>query len=1493
MKFSRWVGASDPDVSNHVESAEAMSAPRARDQADPPSPPDRPPARQGGGSSPHLYAVCAVALLVLSGALALPATAEAQTATTLVSDIGQGTHITDEQSETFTATLSNASSAKLPDPPPTARGTIRRGSLPVLEFTKSPVAIEDSEIAKVFLKLDRAASVPIKVHWETSDLSPASAVAGVDYWPGSGTVTFAPGDVEEQFRVMLRNDDRAEDTEKFLVTIRPANPALVAVPAYEKEYTIIDTDELKLTVDVETVVREAARVAHVRVYAEEVPLDFDFNFQYETQPGTVVPEGLQGNNAYTAYVAEAAGLTYAAATEGRDYRHTTGTLTFGPGRLRHTITVPIINDGAQEEPELFQIWMQRVKETDRRIRGPGRAARVVIDRSDYPLVSLWDAEGVEGEDMVFTVALSKATGADVTVDWTVDFWRGSTADAADFETMSGTATVAAGSREATFTVATADDAADEEDETFLVRLSNFSWNSQIGDPTATGVITDNDVSPFEGGEGASRYTNTRVMQTTVRKPDGAAWTGGDTVRVAVRFAGPVQYTPPDEPQNRDEVFVNETGGTPTIRLLLGDHERRTLARTASYMSGSGTNTLVFEYEVTAGDGRVGAVEVVPDSLASNGATIRNEDGYDAELNHVGVLWYSPLALRVGDAAAAREGGTLRFTMELARASEAPVTVDYETADGTATVGEDYTAKRGTVTFAPGRTRKTVRVRVLRDGEAEDAETVVLRLSNARSGGSQVPVEVTVGQAEGMIEDVAPEAPSGGLTARFARAPAAHDGKAFRLRIAFSETIRMSGRRLRGDVVAVAGGRATKAGAVNGRKDRWDLTVKPASLADVTVTLAAGAACDSPAAVCTADGKALSHTLSTTVRGPVTVSVADARVREAAGATLDFAVRLSRAAAGAVSVTYATADGSARAGSDYTARKGQLKFAPGETEKTVSVPVLDDAHDEGAETMRLRLSAASGAVIADGEATGTIENTDHMPAAWLARFGRTVTDQVLEAVEGRLKAPRAAGLRATFAGQALPFWEEGGGKAAANDDASDRAAMAALREWMAPGGANGERRGDGADGRSRWRPLSGRELVTGTSFALTGGSAESGGHAAFWGRGAHSRFDGREGELTLDGEVTTGLMGADWAAERWRVGLAVGHARGAGGYREGGSCAGKDRGAGGCAGEVEARLTGVWPYAGLELTERLSAWAAAGYGAGELRLTPGGGSPFTADLTMAMGAAGLRGEVLRPGAEGGLALAVKGDTRFTRTESEATKDANDGKLEAAAADVWLVRGGVEGSRRFALEGDAAGMVLTPSFEIGARLDGGDAETGLGVDLGGGLAFAAPRQGLTLDLKARGLVAHEASGFREWGASASLAWDPRPETDRGLALTLRQSWGGSPAGGMDALLGRETLAGVAASPGSGAGASDNGGDTPSAGRLEAELGYGIAMFGGGFTGTPYLGFGLTDGGRDYRLGWRLNPAGRGDRGLALDLEATRREGADADAEHGVMLRATIRW
>ena len=88
----------------------------------------------------------------------------------------------------------------------------------------------------------------------------------------------------------------------------------------------------------------------------------------------------------------------------------------------------------------------------------------------------------------------------------------------------------------------------------------------------------------------------------------------------------------------------------------------------------------------------------------------------------------------------------------------------------------------------------------------------------------------------------------------------------------------------------------------------------------------------------------------------------------------------------MTVAYETRDGSAQAGHDYTAKTGTLTFAAGETSKTLAVALLDDAVDDGGETFTVSLSNPTGAVIADGEAVGTIENSDPMPSAWLVRSG---------------------------------------------------------------------------------------------------------------------------------------------------------------------------------------------------------------------------------------------------------------------------------------------------------------------------------------------------------------------------------------------------------------------------------------------------------------------------------------------------------------------------
>jgi hypothetical protein len=110
-----------------------------------------------------------------------------------------------------------------------------------------------------------------------------------------------------------------------------------------------------------------------------------------------------------------------------------------------------------------------------------------------------------------------------------------------------------------------------------------------------------------------------------------------------------------------------------------------------------------------------------------------------------------------------------------------------------------------------------------------------------------------------------------------------------------------------------------------------------------------------------------------------LSVGDVSVPESAGTAL-FTVSLGSPAPQTVTVHYATANGTASAGAsrDFLARSGNLTFAPGETQKTVAVPINDDAVDENDETFLLELSAASGAGLLDAQGVGTILDDDPRP-----------------------------------------------------------------------------------------------------------------------------------------------------------------------------------------------------------------------------------------------------------------------------------------------------------------------------------------------------------------------------------------------------------------------------------------------------------------------------------------------------------------------------------
>ena len=611
-------------------------------------------------------------------------------------------------------------------------------------------------------------------------------------------------------------------------------------------------------------------------------------------------------------------------------------------------------------------------------------------------------------------------------------------------------------------------------------------------------------------------------------------------------------------------------------------------------------------------------------------------------------------------------------------------------------------------------------------------------------------------------------------------------------------------------------------------------------------------------------------------GEAGLRVHGASVREAPGAKLAFKVSLSPHSEAPVTVDYRTGDDpvnepKAVAGEDYVATSGTLTFEAGETLKTVEVEVLADDHDESFETMRLFLSNAQGARIDDASGLGVIKNTGPIPKAWLGRFGRTVAEQVLGAVESRMRAARQPGIEMTLAGQRV-----GGGQGSAR--ASDE--TAGLSDWLRVESDPAWPDRDGPTSLTS-RGVTQGELLSGTSFAVT---AEAGlnEHVSLWGRGAVSRFDGREGDLTLDGEVSSAMVGVDWARENWTAGLIVSRSAGDGGY------------VGHSKGRVEAMLTGLYPWGRLALSERVDAWGAAGYGTGELSVTPKkpgtdeDGATVRTDLHFRMAAAGLRGNLLDGGRDG-LTLTGKTDALIVQTASDAARGPDGGNLAAARASVTRLRLGLEGSRPVSL---SSGASLTPSVEIGVRHDGGDAETGFGIDFGGGIAWSDPKNGLSAELRGRGLLTHEARGFRERGFSGSLAWDPTPSSQSGPKLTLTQTVGASASGGADALLARGTLAGLGAS--SGPEASDTA-DLLSR-RLDIKFGYGFAAGGGRFASIPEIGFGLSDTGRDFSLGWRLAGDRSGGGGaFQLSAEARRYEtdGGNRPPEHGIGVRLSARW
>ena len=151
----------------------------------------------------------------------------------------------------------------------------------------------------------------------------------------------------------------------------------------------------------------------------------------------------------------------------------------------------------------------------------------------------------------------------------------------------------------------------------------------------------------------------------------------------------------------------------------------------------------------------------------------------------------------------------------------------------------------------------------------------------------------------------------------------------------------------------------------------------------------------------------------------------------------------------------------------------------------------------------------------------------------------------------------------------------------------------------------------------------------------------------------------------------------------------------------------------------------------------------------------------------------KGKVLDGTGTGRLTMNVKSDAMWVGTKSKRTND-----MIATEGDVTPLRLVLEGKRTFAIVGGdmtfaiVGGAVFVPSGEVGLRFDGGDAETGAGVEVGAGLRYTIGS--VTMEAQARTLVAHEAAGYEEWGLGGAIRVAAKP-SGRGLTLSIAPAWG----------------------------------------------------------------------------------------------------------------------
>ena len=1218
-------------------------------------------------------------------------------------------------------------------------------------------------------------------------------------------------------------------------------------------------------------------------------------------------------------------------------------------------------------------------------------AGVTVSKSSVSVTE----EGAAGD---YTVVLTTQPSANVTVSI-------SSGDAAKVKVNTGTGT-ASGSITLTFTpsgtgiwstaqtvTVTAEDDSDSQDETVTLTQSigsgSASEYSSVSVSNVNVQVTDNDAPNIE------------VSQTgALALAEGAS--GTYNVRLTTQPASDVVVSITSD--NTDVTVKTGTGTASGSLTLTFTQSNWNTNQEVTVAAGEDTDSLDESAKITHA--------VVDGSSSSE---------YHAVVDRmftVNVTDNDYAGLSIAAAEASESAGTLDFTVTKSMESSRTVTVDWALAAGTATAGTsttgdyDATTATGTLTFSAGETSKTISVPINDDFLVEGDETVTVTLSN------QSPSEVTISgsPATGTIKD--DDAAGASVTPeRSLRSTTEDNAGTVQLGVALSSKPAW-------DVTVTVTSSDTTEGIVKAAEDDPDptLTFEPddtngriwSTAQTVTVTGVDDEDLDGDVEYniklafdsADTDYRDLSvdipftnldddlSILSISGGGEVTEGDTGSSVQAV------FTVSLAPARRQEVSVSYATADGTAEAGSDYVAASGTVTFSPGEISRTVAVTVNGDDEAEANETFSVTLtgtpdgqidsqnSSAEAVIVNDdekmvdasmsgefsvGDTTVTVDSTipadtglevvlpselesggavieeltvtlgptDEEIDADLFGYTGTDDDHVLVDIDVspvpdaavRVCLPVTDGLRRAAGEQRLYLirfsggsWEELSSTTKGNMVCADvngfspfalvyqidfikrrfgevnRAILPELARAMTSsaleaitarieaamsGGADVNslnaqspheeeyghiepalRLGEFEDGET----LSLLDSIEGSRFSvsLAGGydpeegaeqspGSRSGG-LGMWISGDYRNLSGKSGGLVdWDGRLVSGHLGADYRfGQSFLAGVATSWSQGSFDYT--------GRGDGTrVSGDYGSRMNSFHPYLGLSLSRRLGVWAAGGWGFGEIRIDDGEVSGRRrASTRLGTLATGADLQLLGSGAT---TLSLKGEAWISRMK---VKD-NGGRIEGLRVGTNRLRATLEGSHALAF---GSGSSLIPSLEFGIRRDGGDGETGVGGELGGGIVYASSF-GLAVEARGRTLLFHQGD-TKEWGLGGSVSFNPGGD-GRGLSMSVLPTYGNS-SSGVQGLWESEKVADLGAS-----------GSTREFG-LETEVGYGFPMFGDGGLLTPYGAFGRPDpDSRNYRFGGRFSM----NRTIDLTLEGQRRELRAGAPEHELTLQGRLNW